>query len=307
MALEDMGELPAPPVTDELAYLQYTSGSTRFPRGTMITQASALHNLEAIFQPRLSADRRRPLLLLAAVLPRHGPGRHRAGMRRDAALLRLPGLARVRDAAAAVAEAHVAEPQHDFVQSAVRLRAVRTPPAAKDTESLDLSAWRVAGVGAEMIHPEWLNAFAEALAPDRVQANAFLPCYGMAECTLAVSFSPVGGGSQIDYVDGEHLSDTGEALPLPDDAPSRRKGFINCGAAAAGLRSRNPRRGRRTCCRSVSVGAYSCAARASWWVTSTIAEETTRVLTADGWLDTGDLGYSPSMVRCISPAAPRIC
>jgi fatty-acyl-CoA synthase len=48
-ALEDHGELPTPPTAEELAYLQYTSGSTRFPRGTMITQASVMHNLEAIF------------------------------------------------------------------------------------------------------------------------------------------------------------------------------------------------------------------------------------------------------------------
>src|SRR4029450_10989997 len=41
--------LPRPPHADELAYLQYTSGSTRFPRGTMITQAAVMHNLEAIF------------------------------------------------------------------------------------------------------------------------------------------------------------------------------------------------------------------------------------------------------------------
>ncbi len=48
---------------------------------------------------------------------------------------------------------------------------------ARDTEALDLSAWRVAGVGAEMIHPEWLNAFAEALAPAGFKSSAFLPCY----------------------------------------------------------------------------------------------------------------------------------
>ena len=41
--------VPAPPAPHELAYLQYTSGSTRFPRGTMITQAAALSNLKAIF------------------------------------------------------------------------------------------------------------------------------------------------------------------------------------------------------------------------------------------------------------------
>ena len=84
------GELPPPPLSEELAYLQYTSGSTRFPRGTMITQASVMAQPRGDLQPRLPARRRRPLLLLAAVLPRHGPGRHRARLRRHPALGRLP-------------------------------------------------------------------------------------------------------------------------------------------------------------------------------------------------------------------------
>ncbi len=45
--------------------------------------------------------------------------------------------------------------------------------SAKDTESLDLSAWRVAGVGAEMIHEEWLNAFAQAPRTRRLQPQGF--------------------------------------------------------------------------------------------------------------------------------------
>src|SRR5687768_15510696 len=49
MALPAADDLPSPPTPDELAYLQYTSGSTRFPRGTMIKQSAAMNNLEAIF------------------------------------------------------------------------------------------------------------------------------------------------------------------------------------------------------------------------------------------------------------------
>ncbi len=57
----------------------------------------------------------------------------------------------------------------------------------------------------------------------------------MAECALAVSFAPVGGGMKIDYIDGELLSGTGEALPLEEGAPTRRKGFINCGKPLPGF------------------------------------------------------------------------
>ena len=79
---------------------------------------------EVDLQPRLPARRRRSLLLLAAVLPRHGPGRHRARLRRHAALGRLPADPRLRDAAAPVADADLAQSLHRLVQPAVRLHPV---------------------------------------------------------------------------------------------------------------------------------------------------------------------------------------
>jgi fatty-acyl-CoA synthase len=291
MAMEDLGELPHPPTTEELAYLQYTSGSTRFPRGTMITQGSALHNLEAIFNhgfPLTPEDRFFSWLpyyhdmgLVGMVLG--CPATQRScdflGSREFAMRPRL-WLKLMSQNRSTISFS----PPFGYALCARRLR-------PKDTESLDLSAWRVAGVGAEMIHPEWLDAFAESLAPTGFKASAFLPCYGMAECTLAVSFSPVGGGSQVDFVDGEHLSTTGEAVPLAEDVAGRRKGFINCGAPLPGfeveIRDENgaelpDRRVGHIHLRGPSVMSGYFAN----------AEATDAVLTADGWLDTGDLGYS---------------
>ena len=65
----------------------------------------------------------------------------------------------------------------------------------------DLSSWRAAGVGAEMIRPDTLRNFAEKFAPAGFDARAFLPCYGLAESTLAVTFSQVGQGFQSLQVD----------------------------------------------------------------------------------------------------------
>jgi fatty-acyl-CoA synthase len=56
-------------------------------------------------------------------------------------------------------------------------------------EGLDLSSWRVAGCGAEPIRAENLRAFADKFAPSGFSEKAFVPCYGMAESTLAISFS----------------------------------------------------------------------------------------------------------------------
>src|SRR5690606_14796508 len=105
----------------------------------------------------------------------------------------------------------------------------------KDTDSLDLSAWRVAGVGAEMIHQEWLDASARPLAPAGFSRKAFLPCHGMAGCALGVASSPVGAGTHLAYIDGERVSYTAEAPLLSNDDSGRRKGFVMCGRPPPGL------------------------------------------------------------------------
>jgi fatty-acyl-CoA synthase len=63
----------------------------------------------------------------------------------------------------------------------------------KDIAQFDLNSWRLAGVGAEPIRPEPLMQFADLLAPAGFHKNALVACYGMAECSLAVSFAPLPG------------------------------------------------------------------------------------------------------------------
>jgi fatty-acyl-CoA synthase len=289
-ALPDCGDVPQPPRIDELAYLQYTSGSTRFPRGTMITQASVMHNLEAIFNHgfRLTQEDRffswlpyyHDMGLVGIVLGCMATQRSVdfLGSREFAMRPRL-WLKLMSQNRATISFS----PPFGYALAARRI----TP---KDTESLDLSAWRVAGVGAEMIHPEWLEAFADALKPAGFRPSAFLPSYGMAECALAVSFATVGGGVQIDAVDGDLLSDTAEARPFVSGAPTRRKDFVNCGPPLPGftveVRSEDgrvlpDRQVGRIHLRSPSVmnGYYNAP------------DPTREVLSADGWLNTGDLGY----------------
>ena len=292
MALEPSAGLPAPPAPHELAYLQYTSGSTRFPRGTMITQAAALSNLKAIFNygfPLTPDDR------FCSWLPYY----HDMGLvgivlgcvalqrsvdylaSRDFAMrprLWLKLMSRNRGTISF-------SPPFGYALCARRLR-------PSDTDGLDLSAWRVAGVGAEMIHPAWLQQFADALAPAGFDARAFLPCYGMAECSLAVSFSTVGGGTIVDNVDAEALALHGRAEPAtPNDPSVKVNAFMNCGVPLPGyeVEIRDPQ-GRllpdRRCGRihlrgpSVMSGYFGNP------------EATREVLSADGWLNTGDLGYS---------------
>lgn len=291
MALEADAELTAAPSPDELAYLQYTSGSTRFPRGTMIKQSAALNNLEAIFNHgfKLRPDDRfcswlpyyHDMGLVGIVLGCVATQRSVDYLAtREFAMRPRLWLKLMSQNRATISFS----PPFGYALCARRLR-------PKDVEALDLSSWRVAGVGAEMIHPEWLNLFADALAPAGFDARAFLPCYGMAECALAVSFAPLWTGPHIDHVDGEHLSRHNQARPLPSgDGTARSSGYINCGQPLPGfeVEIRNEQ--------GVAVDDRQCG-RIFLRGPSVMSgyfgnEEATReVLSEDGWLNTGDLGY----------------
>lgn len=295
--LEEFSELPAldmppaPPAPTDLAYLQYTSGSTRFPRGTMITQSAVMANLKAIFNHGfcLNGDDRfcswlpyyHDMGLVGIVLGCVATQRSvdylptRDFAMRPRLWLKLMSLNR---------STVSFSPPFGYSLCARRLRTA-------DTQELDLSAWRVAGIGAEMIHPESLHEFAAALASAGFDERAFLPCYGMAECSLAVSFAPLEGGARSDVVDIDKLAHDGEAVPVVvNGVTPKGKAFIDCGHPLPGYEMEiRDERGRplpeRRCGRihlrgpSVMSGYFGNA------------EATREVLSADGWLDTGDIGY----------------
>ncbi len=85
-----------------------------------------------------------------------------------------------------------------------------------DKAAYDLSAWRVAGVGAETIRADVLDAFTEKMAPFGFDGKSFVASYGMAECSLAVSFARIDLGIVIDEVDAEQLSEQQVAIPAAD-------------------------------------------------------------------------------------------
>jgi fatty-acyl-CoA synthase len=161
------------------------------------------------------------------------------------------------------------------------------------TDDLDLSAWRVAGIGGEMIRPSALHEFSDRFAGCGFDGNAFVPSYGLAEATLAVTFSPLGQGVQVDNVlRGEAIER--RRLAVPADAGGadgvRIRSFVRCGRPMRGyameIRDEHnhplpDRRIGRVCIQGPSLmGGYFRN-----------ADATKSVMTVDGWLDTGDLGY----------------
>jgi fatty-acyl-CoA synthase len=154
-------------------------------------------------------------------------------------------------------------------------------------ERFDLSRWRVAGNGADMIRPDVMQAFVDAFADAGFNAKSFLPSYGLAEATLAVSIMPPGEGIVVELVE-ESLLSGGESGGR--DRPKRYRAIVNCGKPVRDMevvvRGENgeplaDREIGKVFCRgsSVMVGYFRDD------------EATGACLSGDGWLDTGDMGY----------------
>jgi fatty-acyl-CoA synthase len=171
-------------------------------------------------------------------------------------------------------------PNFAYAQVVKRLR-------DNDLDSLDLSCWRVAGCGAEPIHAPTLRVFAERLAPAGFRAEAFLPSYGMAESTLAVSIHRHGAPLRIDRVDAESLK-LGKANPAIEDN-GRLSEIVSCGFPlpdhqVAVINEEGAPLPEREI-GEVTVRGPSVAR--GYFRNPEATAETWR----DGWLRTGDLGY----------------
>jgi fatty-acyl-CoA synthase len=158
-----------------------------------------------------------------------------------------------------------------------------------DLDGLDLSCWRAAGIGAEMIRPDVLKNFADKFAQVGFDANAFLPCYGLAEASLAVTFSKVGGGVEVMNVDTEALADRGIALRVQTGGRKHNE-FVNCGNALPGHTvSVVDEDGRPLPDMRVGRVFLQGPSIMSGYIND--PETTSRVLKPDNWMDTGDLGF----------------
>ena len=107
----------------------------------------------------------------------------------------------------------------------------------------DLSRWRVAGNGADMIRPDVMQSFVDTFAAGRLQGRrSFLPSYGLAEATLAVTVMPPGEGIVVELVEETLLAGGG---PGERDRPQRYRAVVNCGRPVRGMEVADPRRRRQ--------------------------------------------------------------
>ncbi|MFC3102440.1 fatty acyl-AMP ligase [Salinisphaera aquimarina] len=287
--LPEADTLPPLPEVSATAYLQFTSGSTQFPRGVIITQAQVMQNLTSIL--RLGVQMREDDRLVSWL-----PLYHDMGLvgfmlaaltsqrsvdylaTRDFAMRPRQWLSLISRNRGTIAFS----PSFGYELCARRIRHGAT--------DFDLSSWRIAGAGAETIRPTSLNRFAETLAPAGFDSRAFLACYGMAECSLAISFAPLDTGLEIDTVDAEKLATQQIAEPADAQQVERTNTFVDCGEVLPEYDFEildgegHPLGDRR-------VGAIKVRGPSVMSGYFGSPEQTRKSLSDDGWLDTGDLGY----------------
>ncbi|MFT4199743.1 long-chain-fatty-acid--AMP ligase FadD32 [Gordonia sp. (in: high G+C Gram-positive bacteria)] len=216
---------------DTVAYLQYTSGSTRVPAGVEITYLAVAANVLQIYDTiEIDLNSRgvtwlpmfHDMGLLTVILPALG-GRFITIMS-PAAFVRRPSrwikeLAAHSDGAGTFAAA----PNFAFEHAAAR-------GLPKEGEELDLS--NVIGLinGSEPVTVSSMKKFNDAFGPYGLPKTAIKPCYGMAEATLFVSATARENEAKIIYVDREDLG-AGKLTLVDEDAPNA-VAQVSCGQVA---------------------------------------------------------------------------
>ncbi|HEV7158988.1 MAG TPA: fatty acyl-AMP ligase [Methylosinus sp.] len=288
-SLPDAGALePVPAAADDLCYLQYSSGSTRFPVGVAVTQRALMANIAAIGGPEGLAVG--PADRAVSWLPLYHDmglvGMLLTGLTFQVSIDLLPTTAFVRRPGLwldLLGRGGTISYAPTFGYDLAARRA-----GAAGGQTLDLSSWRIAGVGGDMIRPGPLRAFAEAYGEAGFDQRAFVASYGMAEATLALSLSPIGQGLKTDGADVAELERQGLAAPAKGE--SRAREFALCGKVLPGHRL-EVRGETGEVLPARRVGRIFAAGPSLMRAYFNAPEETSQVLGADGWLDTGDLGY----------------
>jgi fatty-acyl-CoA synthase len=277
---------PVRATPDDVAFLQFTSGSTSAPKGVAVTHRCLVANLWMI----RTASRMDEQSAVVTWLPVY----HDMGL-----------IGTVLNAITMQIELAVMSPRSFLRDPALWLRAIGTHRGTHtaapnfayglcakriaEPQSLDLSSMRVFICGAEPIVPETLERFANHFAPAGLDAGALVPAYGLAEATLAVSFMPYGTGLRTDDVDAGALGEDRLAQPCVNGA--RRLRVPSCGVAMPLLdvSIREPDTGLRLSERQVGEIVVKGPSVTPGYIHDADATRASR--THDGWLRTGDLGY----------------
>lgn len=276
-----------PPQPDDICYLQYSSGSTRFPTGVAVTHRALLHNLRGHAQATNVGEGDRVVSWL--------PWYHDMGLvgcflsvianQVSTDYLKTEHFARRPLAWLDLISRNEGTTLSYSPTFGYDICARRISSQSHVADRFDLSRWRTAGNGADMIRPDVMQNFVNAFSDAGFKASAFTPSYGLAEATLAVTVMPPGEGIRVELVEEERLSGTKSDLTRP----ARYRAIVNCGKPLPGIDVEI--RGEGDALKGDhQIGKVWCRGESVMHSYFRNPEATQDCL-VDGWLDTGDMGY----------------
>ncbi len=272
---------------DDVALLQLTSGSTGSPKAVRISHRNVVSNAEAMF---VGAD----VDVESDVIVSWLPCFHDMGMTGyltvpmyfGVELVKVTPMDFLRDTLlwARLIDKYratmTAAPNFAYTMFAKRLRRQAQPG------QFDLSTLRWALSGAEQVNPADVEDLCEAGAPFGLRPEAVVPAYGMAETTVALSFTECGRGLTVDEIDADLLAVLHRAVPA---SRGKTRRLASLGRPLKGLEARTvdqdgdvlPAR---------SVGVIHVRGEPVTLGYTTVAGFVP-AQNREGWYDTGDLGY----------------
>lgn len=274
----------------DIAFLQFTSGSTGGPKVVEITHGSLRANAWAIMRESLNSDSDRdhgvswlPLThdmgLVGFVL---SPIFHKVQV------TFIPTMSFVRNASIWLDTINKKRATITFAPNFAYALATKRATVSH-LAKWDLSCVKAFGCGAEPINPATMRAFIEKFVPCRLKPQAMLPCYGMAEATLAISFGRCGEIFATDLIDRNDLFEARRATRVRGSATEDACEFVCCGRPMDGHEvAAFDEHGRQLEARRVGE---------IWMRGPSVARgyhrdrKATQQTFAGGWLRTGDLGY----------------
>jgi 1-acyl-sn-glycerol-3-phosphate acyltransferase len=277
------------PVVQEhdLAFLQYTSGSTGNPKGVMLTHANLLANIRAMTQ---SAHVSSQDVFVSWLPLYHDMGLIGAWLGSLYHAFHLVLMSPL---------TFLARPERWLWAIHTHGGTISGGPNFgyelclrriddRDLEGLNLSSWRLAFNGAEPVSPETIRHFCARFAPYGFRPEAMTPVYGLAEGSLGLAFSPPGRGVHIDRIKREPFLRAGRAIPAAQN-DTETLAFVACGQPllghqlrivdASGYEVPERQAGRLEFCGPSATRGYFRN------------PEATRQLFRGTWLDSGDLAY----------------
>jgi len=276
--------------SEDLALIQYTSGSTGDPKGVALTHGNLIANIRSIAE----AVQVTPDDVVVSWLPLY----HDMGLIGCWLFALYHGLEMV-----------CFSPLEFLRQPKRWLRALSDfggtlSPAPNfayelcgrrirdgDLDGVDLSAWRVALNGAEPVDPDTVDRFCERFGVCGFRAEAMLPAYGLAENAVALSFPPPGRPPRVEAVDRDTLHREGRAVPVGDrECATEPLRSISVGVAIPGHEIRLVDDQDREVAERVegNIQFRGPSATSGYYRNP---KATAAIRTADGWTRTGDRGY----------------